>query len=197
MAAESDPSPDDHCWLPAAPACRVQGKITLREVQNAGEERVTFVGQGYHDHNWGTLPFAALIRDWYWARISLGEERALVVYHVDYHRMSPVSHLLHFERGQLAFHDAQARVELRHRQWNGFGTRYATEMRVSGGGLTATVRLGRRLDSAPFYVRTLCEAEVRDESSTCLGRGVGEYFRPQMLSWPLIASATKARIVTV
>ena len=194
--AENDLSPDDHCWLPAAPACRVRAEIALREVRNAGQERITFTGQGYHDHNWGTLPFATQIRDWYWARLSLGGGRAFIVYHVDYHEGPPVSHLLHFDRGQLVFHDAQAQIELRRRRRNGFGTAYATELMAVGGGLSATLRLGRRLDSAPFYVRTLCEGEVREGEGTRRGNGLAEYFRPRMLSWPLVASATKARMVS-
>jgi carotenoid 1,2-hydratase len=186
---------DGHCWLPAAPACRVRGEIALSEVQNTVGERIRFTGQGYHDHNWGALPFSAQIRDWYWARVALGEQDALIVYHVEYHHGPPVSHLLCFEEGRLVLHDASANVTLGRRRRNAFGTGYATQINVRSGDLSATVRLGARLDSAPFYIRTLCDADVTQGGRTRRGRGVGEYFRPRMLSWALTASATRARIV--
>ncbi len=186
----------DHFWLPAAPVCRVRGRIELREAQNPGAEAIAFDGDGYHDHNWGTLPFAADIRDWYWARVGLGDGKALLLYHVQYHHAQrPVSHLLQFDGGRLVLHDDQAQVTLRRRRINGFGTVYATRLQVQSGETTAEFHLGARLDSAPFYVRTLCRASVTERGTVTHGAGVGEYFRPRMLSGAIVASAMKARIV--
>jgi carotenoid 1,2-hydratase len=187
---------DNHFWLPAAPACWVAGQITLREKNNPGAEIIAFRGSGYHDHNWGTLPFAANIRDWYWARVGLGEGKALVLYHVNYRQSArPVSHLLRFDGGQLKAHDDQPEVHLRRTAFNGFATGYATHLHIRSGELAADFWLGRRLDSAPFYIRALCCANVSEAGRTQTGMGIGEYFRPQILSWPLVASAMKARIV--
>lgn len=186
---------DTHLWLPAAPACRVTAQITLREPQNPGNENVTFTGNGYHDHNWGTLPFARDIRDWYWARAALSDNGALIVYHVRYHTRPPVSHLLYFKDGRLLSHDPAARVTRRRPRWNAFGTPYATHLDVLSGDTQATFHLGRRLDSAPFYIRALCRTDGRVGDRSITGAGMGEYFRPRMLAWPLVASATKARIV--
>ena len=63
------------------------------------------------------------------------------------------------------------------------------------GTLHVQFQLGTRLDSAPFYVRALCEASVTRDGSEETGQGMGEYFRPRIMSWPLVASAMKARIV--
>ena len=187
---------DTHFWLPAAPACRVNATLTLREAHNLGVERVAFTGDGYHDHNWGTLPFAADIQDWYWARAALGGGRVAVVYHVNSHTPhTPVSHLVLFERGRMTHHDPQAVVTLGRPRVNVFGTRYATRLDVRSGGIAATFWLGHRLDSSPFYVRVLSHATVTQDGRTALGGGMGEYFRPRLLGNSLVASATKARIV--
>ena len=187
---------ETHFWLPAAPACRVSGEIRLREAQNAGAEVIRFSGQGYHDHNWGRLPFDADIRDWYWARAALGEGRAVVLYHVRYHRpRAPVSHLLFFEGGCLMRYAPKAKVRLSRRCVNGFGTAYATRLTADDGDTRVVFRLGDRLDSAPFYVRALCDSEVQEGTSSEAGRGMGEYLRPGVMSRPLVASAMKARIV--
>ncbi len=188
---------DNHFWLPAAPACRVAAELSLREAHNSEAERIVFSGHGYHDHNWGTLPFAADIRDWYWARATLDDGRVAVLYHVDYHRpRKPVSHLVLFENGRMTHHDPQAVVTAGRFRVNVFGTRYATLLSVRSGGVTAGFRLDRRLDSSPFYVRVLSRAKLTQDGRTAQGDGMGEYFRPRLLGSRLAASATKARIVT-
>ena len=186
----------DHFWLPAAPACRVTGRIVLQEAHNPGAETLFFSGRGYHDHNWGRLPFAADIRDWYWARASLSDTRAVIAYHVDYHRpRPPARHLLLFDGGDLVRHDPQAQVALHRPRLNVFGTRYAAHLDVRSGDLAASFSLGRRLDSAPFYIRALCRADLTLGGARETGTGMAEYFRPRPLSSALVASATKARIV--
>lgn len=184
----------DHSWLPAAPICRVSGQIVLRAAQNKDAQIIKFAGRGYHDHNWGRLPFDANVQDWYWARGTLTDERAVLLYHVRYRgRQKPVSHLLLFDHGILTSHNAE--VRLSRITLNGFGTRYATQLSVESGNLRVQFRLGARLDSAPFYVRALCDAEVTVGGVTETGQGMGEYFRPGIMAWPLVASAMKARIV--
>ena len=191
-----DGAAETHFWLPSAPACRVSGRITLREAQNFGAEEIRFTGHGYHDHNWGRLPFSKDIRDWYWARAGLGQERATLLYHVRARgNKEPISHLLLFDGGRLTRHDAGARVSLSRPAVNGFGTVYATQIVAESGDVRACFRLRSRLDSAPFYLRTLCEATVTQGGKTETGTGMGEYLRPRVMSWPLVASAMKARIV--
>lgn len=53
-------------WLIAVPRGTVEGAITLR-----GQTRSVH-GEGYHDHNWGTIPFEDYLREWYWGRAYLG-----------------------------------------------------------------------------------------------------------------------------
>lgn len=185
-----------HCWLPAAPFCRVGGRITLREAHNPGAEEIAFSGTGYHDHNWGRLPFAAEIRDWYWARAALDGERAVLLYHVRPRRRAEgVSHFLLFERGRLVRHDPAPQIRLSRPAVNAFGTLYATRMDVKSGEWALRFEFGTRLDSAPFYVRALCGATLTVGGRTEMGHGIGEYLRPRTMSWPLVASAMKARIV--
>ena len=187
---------EDHFWLPAAPVCKVSGTTRLQERQNRAAQVMDFSGRGYHDHNWGKLPFALDIRDWYWARTALSDDRAMIVYHVNYHFPRPsVSHLLLFENGRLLRHDPEAQVTLGRERITLFGTGYATRLSVRSGDLTASFSLDKRLDSSPFYVRTLSHGEVSLAGNVETGAGMAEYFRPRLLSAWLTASATKARIV--
>lgn len=191
-AAAEKENGERHFWLPTLPVCRVSGEIVLRERQNRGAERIAFTGSGYHDHNWGALPFDKDVRDWYWARAALSPTRALILYHVRSKARAGESRLLLFDGGRLVHRDDKARVELGGWGLNAFGTRYARRLTVQSGDLRAVWALGARLDSAPFYLRTLCEVRLNGSEA---GQGIGEYFRPRMLGWALTASATKARIV--
>ena len=183
-------------WLPAAPSCRVKGKISLTAPQNGSAvEQISFSGHGYHDHNWGRLPFDTHLKDWYWARAEMEDERAVILYHVRSHGSAKtVSHLLLFEAGRLILHDLNAQVRLSRRRINGFGTIYATRLSVQSGDVSVCFDLGTRLDSAPFYLRVFCDAKVTRAGKTETGQGIGEYFRPKMLAGLIVASATKARI---
>jgi len=195
-APEETAPESSHFWLPAAPFCRVAGRVTLREPHNPGAEQIKFSGTGYHDHNWGRLPFASEIRDWYWARAALSGERAVILYHVRPRQgKKAVSHFLLFERGRMMRHDAAPRVRLSRPAVNVFGTVYATHMEVESGEQEVRFEFGARLDSAPFYVRALCRATLNGKEGAETGEGIGEYLRPRMMSWPLVASAMKARIV--
>jgi len=185
-----------HFWLPTAPFCRVRGRVVLREPHNPGAEEIRFSGTGYHDHNWGRLPFASEIRDWYWARAALSGERAVILYHVrPRHGKAAVSHFLLFERGRMVRHDTAPVVRLSRPAINAFGTVYAARMEVESGDLSVRFEFGARLDSAPFYIRALCRATLRGKEGAETGEGIGEYLRPRMMSWPIVASAMKARIV--
>jgi hypothetical protein len=69
-----------HSWVCVAPVCRVSGTVTL-----AKGRRVEFSGNGYHDHNFGRLPWTDM-ETWYWgrgiARCTDGVTRAFVFYHL-------------------------------------------------------------------------------------------------------------------
>lgn len=194
--AEAAAPESSHWWLPAAPVCRVSGRIALRAAHNPGAEEIMFRGTGYHDHNWGRLPFAAEIRDWYWARAALNGERAAILYHVrPRHGAKAVSHFLLFEQGRIVQHDPAPRVSLFRPAVNAFGTLYATRLEVVSSECSVRFEFGARLDSAPFYVRALCAATMSGDGKAETGHGIGEYLRPRMMSWPLVASAMKARVV--
>jgi len=188
---------ETHFWIPTAPSCHVIGKIRVQGAQNVAATELLFTGRGYHDHNWGQLPLDTTVQEWYWARAALEGDRAVILYHVRARNpIEEASHLLIFDSGRLILHDSSAQVKISRRVLNGFGAIYATRLSARSGGYEVRFDLGKRLDSAPFYLRMLCQASVTENGVTEWGHGIGEFFRPRMLSWPLTASATKARIVT-
>jgi hypothetical protein len=69
-----------HTWVCVAPVCRAEGTVTL-----PSGKVINFRGSGYHDHNFGRLPFDDTDL-WYWGRAPLacddGRERTAVFYHL-------------------------------------------------------------------------------------------------------------------
>ncbi|EMF00800.1 hypothetical protein H340_09330 [Streptomyces mobaraensis NBRC 13819 = DSM 40847] len=53
-------------WLVAVPRDEVEGRLAVP----GRTWRVR--GTGYHDKNWGTLDFGAVLREWHWARLHAG-----------------------------------------------------------------------------------------------------------------------------
>ncbi len=65
--------PSTHTWILAAPLCHVEG--TFEWVNHEGESRkaVSFIGKGYHDHHFGTVPIDRFVKAWHWGRAFLGD----------------------------------------------------------------------------------------------------------------------------
>jgi hypothetical protein len=61
-------------WFLSVP----QGQVNARYVIDGVTHHTT--GIGYHDHNWGDVPMAALVHDWYWARGKAGAYSVVVAY---------------------------------------------------------------------------------------------------------------------
>ncbi|MBC8140584.1 MAG: hypothetical protein H7Y38_04000 [Armatimonadetes bacterium] len=63
------PGDEAHTWVCVAPDCRVSGDLTL-----ASGEAVRFAGRGYHDHNFGRLPWMDTPA-WYWGRTHFARDK--------------------------------------------------------------------------------------------------------------------------
>jgi hypothetical protein len=60
---------DSHTWVCVAPVCRIEATVAL-----STRRTIRFVGNGYHDHNFGTLPWED-VDIWYWGRVPMRKGR--------------------------------------------------------------------------------------------------------------------------
>lgn len=60
-------------WLPAIPFGHVEGRLTYDGHAHWVE------GEGYHDHNWGTVALNQVMSHWYWGRAHVGEFSVIFV----------------------------------------------------------------------------------------------------------------------
>jgi carotenoid 1,2-hydratase len=63
-----------HTWILAAPLCHVEGTLQWVDNQGESEKEQPFVGKGYHDHHFGSVPLDRFVKNWHWGRVFLGDE---------------------------------------------------------------------------------------------------------------------------
>jgi carotenoid 1,2-hydratase len=63
-----------HTWVLAAPLCHVEGTLQWVDTKGESEKEQPFVGKGYHDHHFGSVPLDRFVKAWHWGRAFLGDE---------------------------------------------------------------------------------------------------------------------------
>ncbi|GAB4455914.1 MAG: hydroxyneurosporene dehydrogenase [Armatimonadaceae bacterium] len=185
-----------HTWVCVAPLCRVEMKVTLIN----GKE-VSFHGHGYHDHNFGQLPWDNLTL-WYWGQAEVGRHKA-IYYVTDFADATPQECVLLLldredrEPPQLYYnlHHARSSDPVR----NGYGLHYERSLSLAAlpdaqpgktGSSFPTLRVqylqgGGDFSNGPFYRRAPVTLEAILPEGTVSGTGIGEVFRPSRLCHPL------------
>ncbi len=168
----------DHHWILANPLCEVSGTIAC------GGEKIDFTGAGYHDHNYGTGPIGPGLRDWLWGRMLL-QDRVLT-FHVARPQKRQLPDEIH-----LVQMDSQSTTDLpavstrrgKTRQ-TGWGLTYPEQLQFcdSADRDLLTLINGRVVDSSPFYLRLIYDAQTPDASSTAFC----EIAHPHRLRWPIL-----------
>jgi carotenoid 1,2-hydratase len=169
-----------HSWVCVAPVCRVSGMVTL-----ANGRRVEFTGDGYHDHNFGRLPWSD-VDVWYWFRAYLSTSSTPTDYRraVVFYDVHPVAGRGERQRVCLFFHDDPEEepevysdtmeISLAGEERNQFGLVYrdgydvripierevALYLRASLHGQNGT------LSDGPFYRRLAVNVSAFEESDT-------------------------------
>ncbi len=199
--AEADGVPvSDHHWVCVAPRCRVEGVVTA-----ADGESIAFGGTGYHDHNFGTLPWHD-VKSWFWARFHFVEEqetRTAIFYETN--RIDKVDKQ---DEAVVLFFDQAGHVangpggNLKARRWsqNVYGFEYGIAWDWTAAdeseGLVSFSRFRRQLSEGPFYIRFTSELARFDERDGVIlsDLGIGEVFQPSRLCGPIASRAMWTRM---
>ena len=142
--------PSTHTWVLAAPLCHVEG--TLEWVDRDGEsgKEAAFVGKGYHDHHFGSVPLDRFVESWHWGRAFRGEE--VLVYSVQ----SPMGEAAGTEGFWLSLGPKESRnkrgpFHLSGRRRNFFWLPYSKSLEPAG---DASIRVSHRqiLSDGPAHL---------------------------------------------
>jgi carotenoid 1,2-hydratase len=66
--------PSTHTWVLTAPLCHVEGTLQWCNAGGEVEKEQGFVGKGYHDHHWGSVPLDRFVKSWHWGRAFIGDK---------------------------------------------------------------------------------------------------------------------------
>ncbi len=205
----ADTDASAHNWVCVAPVCRAEGTIALPSGKS-----IAFRGSGYHDHNFGRLPFDDTDL-WYWGRVPLtcddGQERLAVFYHLQPPAppARPLSALLLLPVSDAGPPSVTATSVLGTPSQpvrSAYGLRHALEV-----GFTARDGLGETrivatlhpergaFSEGPFYRRLPLTIQASEERNgralwTGAGEGIGEVFRPAGLCGPVASRALWSRL---
>lgn len=205
----------EHTWVCVAPVCRAEVRVMLPRGKS-----VSFAGNGYHDHNFGRLPYRDTDR-WYWGRACLrandGTARTAVYYHVippsgsldsaqsTIALFGPDGEVITLDSGERVRFGACDTVEPSRSPYglvhsSDFGI--ATDDEITGltSQILSTVRVREgSLSEGPFYRRLPVTIEARQERNgrpfwTATGSGIGEVFQPARLCGPVVSRALWTRM---
>ncbi|MES2989900.1 MAG: carotenoid 1,2-hydratase [Pseudomonadota bacterium] len=141
-----------HRWCPIAPAARV-------DVALGG---LRWSGPGYLDANHGDTPLERSFTRWDWSRAQLAGGDSVVLYDVERVGLAPLQFGLRFDArtGAVAAIDAPPAAALPASRWG-----------IARGGRTdagSRMRVRRTLTDAPFYARSLLDAQWLGERVTAM-----------------------------
>ncbi len=127
-------------WLPALPFASVEGRLTYQG------KTVPVRGEGYHDHNWGSVALNRVMSHWVWGRARVGEFSCIFVEMNAARRLGrqkiPVLLLSH--KGKILIEDPRSmRMSTRGEVRHGGGRIYPLEVdfNLEDGGVSFHLRL--------------------------------------------------------
>ncbi len=179
----------NHEWNLVQPRAHVKGVISISR-ENKHEKPVIFEGTGYHDHNIGSEPLKKEFKDWYWGRIHFND-LTLVYYIMGRGEKSTMqAWLISAENQTIVDHSVEIIVD--GMKTNRFSLSSARRIQIRFEKFDAIIQANQVVDSGPFYMRFLSEADLtfKELNDTELGVGISEYIRParihSRLFWPLV-----------
>lgn len=205
---------DTHTWVCAAPLCDMEGTVTVSH-----GETISFVGSGYHDHNFGRLPLQTT-DIWYWGRAPLQcddhKTRQAVFYHL-VNKPAPGEEYAEAETTWLAFEEAEAKNQpaplvrenlplLTDPTRNKFGLKHYDRVILAHNvlGDNEQWRVALRpeqgtFSEGPFYRRLPITVSAQQQTQgqtawTGKGEGIAEVFRPSRMLGPIASRAMWSRL---
>lgn len=169
-----------HRWVLANPLCDVEGTFRVFDAQAPGAGLgVRFGGLGYHDHNYGTGPLGPGLKRWIWGRAVFDD--AVYTFHYAKPRDASLPDEVHLVKGDAI---ELREVEIRRVEcdWKAISPMLLRYPKALSFNSTMRLKNPRLIDSAPFYMRLIYEAECQGRRGTAFC----EVAYPNRLRWPVL-----------
>lgn len=179
-------SKERHLWNLVLPSLTFDADLAIDG--RKGKERLSFQGNGYHDHNIGQEPMKDSFRDWYWGRYHFGEV-TLIYYLMNKRKDQQFEGWLIDRNNQevMTYFD-EADLDYFSRNW--FGLNSARKIELKKGQVTVTIQCRDKIDDGPFYQRFIGDSILRYNGQVYGAQGISEYIFPKNIYnntfWPLV-----------
>jgi carotenoid 1,2-hydratase len=186
-----------HQWLLSVPKADVDGELHVDDTSSGKHLCMNISGNGYHDHNLGTVPMHEYFNRWYWGRAFSGRFD-LVYYIIHFHGKGceplAIAMLNDNETGRqrvlekIRFREEEFRRGL-------FAPLHGRKLHIEEGSVSIEVNHRKLLDTGPFYLRyeSGISLTVDGERFESVG-GISEFLDPGALHSPLMRFFTSSRI---
>jgi len=186
-----------HQWLLSVPKADVSGFIDITGENGGGSRHIGFSGDGYHDHNLGTMPMQEYISRWYWGR-AFSDRYDLIYYMVFFRNggFRPLSLLMLHDNMEekssvidsLQFNERDYAVGL-------FSPPHGRTLELFSSDASVTISQKKALDAGPFYLRFASNISLRIGGEQLNGiSGISEYLNPVRLQSRFMRFFTRSRV---
>ena len=187
-----------HQWLLCVPKADIEGHLDVDTLRGSEAPRsISLHGEGYHDHNLGTVPMHEYIDRWYWGRVFSG--RFDLVYYVIFFHSSAckplaVMMLNDNESGRQLVMD-RARFSEENFSQSLFTPTHARSLTLEQDLVKVEVSHGEMLDAGPFYIRFNSRYCLNVDGQKVDGvQGISEFLDPEALQSRFMRFFTGCRI---
>ena len=185
--------PSTHTWVLAAPLCHVEG--TLQWCNALGEvvDEEGFIGKGYHDHHWGSVPLNRFVKSWHWGRAFIGDKTFIYSIQTPVNESEKIENvLLVLSKDKVETINRVSQTRLNNRRHNFFWLPYEKK-------LSFTDSYGLQIDhknilsDGPVSLIFQDQFEWKTSSEFLKGSGISNYLYTPRLSSSFFFPMLKAR----
>jgi len=184
--------PSTHTWLLAAPLCHVEGTLQWCNALGDIKKEEGFIGKGYHDHHWGSVPLERFIKSWHWGRAFVGNKTFI------YSVQSPISKnektesiLLILNKDKVETISRSSNTQINSRRHNFFWLPYERNLSFNDG-YTLKINHKNILSDSPVSLVFQDQVEWKTSGGS-KGSGISNYLYTPRLSNKLFFPMLKSR----
>jgi carotenoid 1,2-hydratase len=169
-----------HTWVLAAPLCHVEGTLEWCNPEGEVEKEQAFVGKGYHDHHFGSVPLDRFVKAWYWGRAFIGGETLVYSLQVPMDSQEPNEGLLLTVKGNEP-HLWNVAFQLTQNRRNFFWLPYQRNLEFTDAD-SLRISHGQILSDGPASLIFEDEVQWTKNGETLRGFGMSNYLYAPRLS---------------
>jgi|SRR5665213_3657559 len=185
--------PSTHTWVLAAPLCHVEGTLQWCNRLGDVEKEEGFIGKGYHDHHWGSVPLDRFIKSWHWGRTFIGDKTFIYSVQtpiIENEKIESVLFVLNKNKVETINRTSQTR--LNSRRHNFFWLPYEKKISFID---SCGLRIDHKniLSDGPVSLIFLDQLQYKTSSESLNGCGISNYLYTPRLSSNFFFPMLKAR----